>query len=91
MVRKRLQAAIALLLVGIGWVAAKAEMRASTPSFELQVDAPGGSTTIRCVRGCKLAWVQRGVIPNSVPQSSFEYECTAARCGSGLVGGWAVP
>jgi hypothetical protein len=90
-VRTLMQLAFALALIGTGWVAAKAQTQMSAPAFELQVEAPGGSTTIRCVRGCKLAWVQRGVNPNSAPQSSFEYDCTAGRCGSGLVGGWVVP
>jgi len=86
MARTALRVALALGLLGTGWVAAKAQT--SGPTFELQVDAPGGETTIRCVRGCKLAWVQRGVNPNAAPQLTFEYRCTGARCGSGLVGGW---
>ncbi len=86
MVRTLIRVALALALVGAGWVAAKAQ--APVPDFELQVDAPTGATTIRYVRGCTLAWVQRGANPKSVPQPSFEYECTAGRCGSGLVGGW---
>jgi hypothetical protein len=90
-VRTLIHVAVALALVGCGWVTAMAQNKRSVPAFELQVEAPRGSTTIRCVRGCELVWTQRGVNPNSVPQSSFEYECTAERCGSGLVGGWVVP
>ena len=90
MVRTLMQVALALALVGTGWIAAKAQAQVSVPDFELQVDAPAGATTIRCVRGCKLAWVQRGLNPNDAPQPSFEYECTAGRCGSGLVGGWVA-
>ena len=90
MVRTLILAAVALALIGAGWVAAKAQNQMSVPTFELQVDAPGGATTITCTRGCKLAWVERGVNPNSVPQSSFEYHCMGDRCGSGLVGGWVV-
>jgi hypothetical protein len=86
MARTALRVALALGLLGTGWIAAKAQTTA--PTFELQVDAPGGETSIRCVRGCKLAWVQRGMNPNDSPQPTFEYRCTGARCGSGLVGGW---
>jgi len=79
--------ALALGLFGTGWIAAKAQT--SEPTFELRVDAPEGSTTVRCVRGCKLAWVERGINPNSTPQRTFEYFCTGTpRCMSGLVGGW---
>jgi hypothetical protein len=88
-VRTLLRAALSLALVGAGWVAAKA-LASPAPDFELQVEAPTGATTIRCVRGCTLAWVQRGINPTSAPQASFEYECTASRCGSGLVGGWVA-
>src|SRR5213592_2352183 len=31
------------------------------PDFELVVDAPAGPTTITCVRGCRLMWVERGI------------------------------
>ena len=78
---------LALGLLGTGWIAAKAQT--SEPTFELRVDAPEGPTTVRCVRGCKLAWVERGVNPNSTPISTFEDRCTGSpRCASGLVGGW---
>lgn len=69
-----------------GWAAAKAQV--AQPNFEIVVDAPNGATTVRCVRGCALAWVERGVNPNSEPIASFEYACTAPRCSSGRIGGW---
>jgi hypothetical protein len=65
-------AAIAAL-VGLGWVAAKAQT--SEPDFEVVVTAPSGETTIECVRGCELAWVQRGLNPNSKPMQSFTFKC----------------
>ena len=81
-----MRVALALGLVGAGWAAAKAQT--ATPTFELQVDAPGGDTTIHCVRGCKLSWVERGVNPNTTPRPDFQYGCGAARCDSGKIGGW---
>jgi hypothetical protein len=92
MTRKMLTGVVALLLVGTGWVAAKTQVTA--PEFELVVEAPAGPTTIRCVRGCKLMWVERGMNPNGTPQSSFEFSCSGdatARCSSARVGGWITP
>ena len=87
MKRTTLRFAIAIGLLGTGWIAAKAQSQA--PTFELRVDAPEGQTKIQCIRGCKLAWVERGVNPNSAPIATFEYGCNGApRCQSGTVGGW---
>lgn len=79
----------AIALVGAGWVAAKAQTPA--PHFELVVDAPAGPTTIKCVRGCTLMWVERGINPNNTPQPTFDFACsgsTVQRCSSARVGGW---
>jgi hypothetical protein len=81
-----LNATIAFALLATGWVVAKAQTPA--PSFELVVDAPSGATTIRCVRGCALMWVERGINANARPTNSFNYACTGARCSSGRIGGW---
>jgi len=77
------------LLVGAGWAAARAQQ--SQPDFAIRVDAPGGATRIECLRGCKLAWIERGLNPNSTPSSSFGFECTGDRCSSATVGGWIAP
>ena len=82
---------VVFALTGVGWVAAKAQAPAAAPDFELQVDAPGGPTTITCVRGCKLVWVERGIDPNAIPQRSFDFACSANRCSSSRVGGWIDP
>jgi hypothetical protein len=80
----RLGLAGGLLL--LGWTAGRAQH--AQPDFEILVDAPAGATNITCVRGCELAWVQRGVIPTSLPMPTFHYECSGGRCSSGKVGGW---
>jgi hypothetical protein len=80
----RLALAAGLLL--LGWTAGRAQP--AQPDFEILVDAPTGATSITCVRGCELAWVQRGVIPTSLPMPTFHYECSGGRCSSGKVGGW---
>ena len=87
-----LRAAVIFAAMGLGWAVATAQ--SADPAFELVVDAPVGSTTITCVKGCTLAWVERGVNPNSQPVPAFSYKCSAAdagRCSSGKVGGWIAP
>src|SRR5690349_8173801 len=77
--------ALAIGMVAVGWMSAKAQT--SPPTFELRVDAPQGRTMIRCVRGCKLTWVEsdspNGKPPSrldmSPPQNSFEFACTGTR------------
>jgi hypothetical protein len=92
MIRTALRIGIAVTLVGMGWMAAKAQTAA--PDFEIVVNAPEGETTIECVRGCGLAWVGRGV-PSSVnPEQTFKFRCAGApdgRCSSFKVGGWLRP
>ena len=82
--------AVVLALFGAGWAAARAQT--SAPDFEIVVSAPEGSTTIECVRGCSLAWVARGLNPNSQPMRSFSFACKGSgRCSSSRVGGWIAP
>jgi hypothetical protein len=86
--RKMGMVMLAFTLVAIGWFGAKAQ--SSPPDFELIVDAPSGETTVECVRGCKLVWVERGINTNAVPQAEFTYGCGASRCSSGNIGGWVT-
>lgn len=85
-----LRAAVAGLLVGAGWLTAKAQTPG--PDFELVVDAPAGQTTIRCIRRCSVMWVERGINPRDRPAETFEFACTGSqvdpRCSSARVGGW---
>jgi hypothetical protein len=87
--RITIQILVGAILTFIGWAIGKAQT--SAPSFELAVNAPGGKTTIECVRGCELSWVERGLDSNSTPAKSFEYACTSDRCSSGRIGGWLDP
>ena len=73
--------------LAIGWAAAKAQT--ADPDFELAVDAPVGATTITCVKGCALKWVERGNNPGAQTMPMFSYSCTGQmRCSSGKIGGW---
>lgn len=80
------QSAIAAALVLVGWAVGRAQPTA--PDFELVINAPSGETTIECVRGCDLAWVERGINENGRRIPTFKYSCGAPRCSSGRVGGW---
>lgn len=83
---------VASALLGTGWAAAKAQV--SEPNFELVVDAPAGATTITCVRGCRLMWIERGIPTNAGTMKSFEFSCRGnlvERCSSSKVGGWITP
>lgn len=84
--RIKVQILCAAILVLLGWAVGRAQT--SAPTFELIVDAPSGETQITCVKGCELAWVERGLNPNSKPAQTFTYGCSAPRCSSARVGGW---
>ena len=87
MARMILRGVVVLAMLAAGWGAARAQT--SAPEFEIVVSAPEGSTTIECVRGCTLAWVAKGLNPNSQPTRSFSFACKGAgRCSSSRVGGW---
>jgi hypothetical protein len=85
-IRTTVQIVFAVILIFLGWAVGRAQT--SAPAFELIVDAPGGETSIKCVKGCELGWVERGVNANATPMTTFAYRCTAPRCSSGRVGGW---
>ena len=70
----------------IGWVVGRAQ--SANPDFELVVTAPGGETSVECVRGCDLKWVERGLNPNSVLMTKFTFSCGASECSSGRICGW---
>ena len=84
--RLTLRLVIAGLLMLAGWSLAKAQH--TQPDFEIVISAPGGSTSVECRRGCKLAWFERGLNPNAATMSKFDFACTGDRCSSGVVGGW---
>ena len=86
MARRILRVLIVLASLGVGWAAAKAQT--ADPDFVLAVDAPAGATTITCVKGCGVKWIERGINPEAQTMSEFRFACTAARCSSGKVGGW---
>ncbi len=87
-----LGALVALASLGTGWAVAKAQM--PEPNFELLVEAPAGATTITCLRGCRLMWIERGINPNAGTMRTFEFSCQGGgvqRCSSAKVGGWITP
>jgi hypothetical protein len=90
--RTLLRVVAAVVLIGLGWAAGKAQT--PQPDFELIVNAPAGQTSVECVRGCELMWVERGVNPNDTPRATFSFGCQGPevkRCSSASVGGWIKP
>ena len=87
-----LKALVAFALIATGWGVARAQM--IEPNFEIVVEAPPGATTITCLRGCRLMWIERGINPNATTMKSFEFSCRGngvERCSSSKVGGWITP
>ena len=91
MIRASIRVAAVAVCVCLGWVAGRAQT--SNPNFEFVVNAPVGETTIQCVRGCELSWVERGLSPNAQAMPTFTFNCNApsGRCSSQRVGGWLRP
>jgi hypothetical protein len=87
-----------LLILGLmlfaGWTVGRAQ--SSSPGFEFVVTTTatdtGMDTSVKCVKGCKLAWVQRGVNPRAAQLASFDFSCkgggSVSQCSSGTIGGW---
>jgi hypothetical protein len=91
MIRASIRLAAVAAFICLGWVAGRAQT--SQPTFEIVVNAPVGQTTIECVRGCQLSWVERGLMPNAQTMPTFSFNCTSpsGRCSSHRVGGWVEP
>ena len=89
MVRRML---VVLILVGLGWAVGRAQ--GQTPDLELSVVTKDGKTTIECIRGCGLQWVERMVPNRAEAQKSFTYGPCGGNgnwpngCPSGRLGGW---
>jgi hypothetical protein len=92
MIRIAAKLFVAAALVAGGWSVGRAQ--GTLHDFEIRIDAPEGKTTVECVKGCQLAWVER-MVPGTVKpeRTTFEYGCSnspSGRCGSGRIGGWLV-
>ena len=73
MTRQYILCIVALVsLCGMG----RGKAQNSSADFELIVSAPAGETTIECVRGCDLAWIERGNPVISEP--TFSFGCSGA-------------
>lgn len=79
------------LMLLAGWTVGRAQT--SSPDFEFVVTTvssdTGMNTSVECVKGCKLSWVQRGVNPRAAQLTSFDFSCKGGtHCPSGVIGGW---
>jgi hypothetical protein len=91
--RTALRLAIAVMLVSSGWIVGRAQ--SAGPDFVISVSAPTGRTDIRCVRGCRLAFIEgQTMLRNVKPETltSFSFSCGLPDgCPSGQLGGWITP
>jgi hypothetical protein len=83
-------AMFAIVLIALGWVASEAQSQ-RVPDFELSVITKDGKTTVECLRGCGLQWVE-WVIPDPAgAQKTVSFGPCGSRsdgCPSGRLGGW---
>lgn len=92
MTRTALGLMLAAALVMAGWITGRAQTTA--PDFVLVVETLQGNptettTTIKCVEGCGLTWIERGLNPNSSVMPQFSFRCAPPEtCTSSRVGGW---
>lgn len=97
MTRIVVQFGLAAALVLTGWMAGRAQM--TEPDFVIEVETKAGDlreTVVKCVQGCGLAFIERGVNPASSPMREFTFRCnhnpatepSPATCTSHRYGGW---
>lgn len=88
MKRVAVRIAVAVALLGCGWSVGRAQSR--QPDFELMVDAPGGATTVQCVRGCNLQFHMDAGNSDNIPSSTFSFNCPGGtpRCSSRTINGY---
>ena len=70
-----LRAVTVAALVGLGWMAGKAQ----TPEvgdFQIKIDAPAGFTTVECVRGCTLQGARDAGLPPDPNKRTYAYGCS---------------
>jgi hypothetical protein len=88
---------LAAALVMTGWMAGRAQT--TEPDFVIEVETKGGAlreTVVRCVQGCGLAFIERGLNPHSTPMPQFTFSCNhepatmppPEKCTSLRYGGW---
>jgi hypothetical protein len=65
---------VAVVLVGLGWVAGRAQ-EVSQPEFVLELEAPQGWTTVTCSRGCELIGSRDHGNPRAGRMLQYRYGC----------------
>lgn len=76
---------VALAFLIAGWMAGRAQT--SSPEFTLEIDAPGGWTTVVCAKGCELQGGRDLGVPGNIPKANYYYACSGNRCKA-TVNGW---
>ena len=73
---------IAVVLLGFGWSAGRAQSaRVAQPDFELVVYGALGNTVVKCVKGCTLAHRKdAGPVDPKASESSVGFGCGKEQC-----------
>jgi hypothetical protein len=79
------RATVAVVLLMLGWTIGVAQRRGD---FELRIDASGGSTTVECVRGCRLVGWRDIENLRAAQLQRYMFTCSppAERCAGRVVG-----
>jgi hypothetical protein len=75
---------VAVVLVGLGWVAGRAQ-GTSQPEFVLELEAPQGWTTVACSRGCELIGSRDHGNPRAGRMLQYRYGCGVGEKPSDIV------
>ena len=81
--------ALAIALVS-GWCVGRAQT--PKPEFTLEIDAPVGKTTVKCIRGCVLQGGRDEGNAENLPVATYWFTCsgTSGRCRA-TTNGWTKP
>jgi hypothetical protein len=75
-------------MLGAGWTLGRAQTPVPAPEFVLSIDAPSGSTTLRCERGCVLQGGRDEGNPGAATMTEYRYQCSGAERCKARVNGW---
>jgi hypothetical protein len=76
---------VAGALLSLGWAAGTAQARPG--DFELRIDAPTGSVSVECLRGCGLIGAADVPNPRASQLRTYEFSCGASdRCQASIIG-----
>ena len=81
MSRRLIRVSLVALLIGVGWVAGRAQ--SPRADFEIVVSAPFGRAEVTCLRGCAITWAEpaKGQAEIRNPQPKLQGAVTSSSKG----------